>query len=84
MVKYASPNCGPCHTLKPILNKLVDEYDGKIHYVEIDVEQDPNIAEAGGVIGTPTVQFFKLKDKVGELKGVKQKSEYRQLISNYL
>ncbi len=84
MVKYASPNCGPCHTLKPILNKVVDEYDGKIHYVEIDVEQDPNIAEAGGVIGTPTVQFFKLKDKVGELKGVKQKSEYRQLISNYL
>lgn len=84
MVKYASPSCGPCHTLKPILNKVVDEYDGKIHYVEIDVEQDPDIAEAGGVIGTPTVQFFKLKDKVGELKGVKQKSEYRQLISNYL
>ncbi len=84
MVKYASPTCGPCHTLKPILNKVVDEFDGKIHYVEIDIEQDPNIAEAAGVTGTPTIQFFKHKDKVGELKGVKQKSQYRQLIESNL
>ncbi|MBD1861238.1 MULTISPECIES: thioredoxin-disulfide reductase [Trichocoleus] len=84
VVKYASPNCGPCHTLKPILNKLVDEFEEKIHFVEIDVEQDPDIAEAAGVMGTPTIQFFKDKDKVAELKGVKQKSEYRQLISSNL
>ncbi len=82
MVKYASPNCGPCHTLKPILDKVVDEFDGKIHYIEIDIEQDPEIAEAGGVIGTPTVQFFKNKDKVNELKGVKQKSQYREVIQS--
>lgn len=84
MVKYASPQCGPCHTLKPILNKVVDEFDGKIHYVEIDVEQDPEIAESAGVVGTPTIQFFKLKDKVGELKGVKPKSQYREVISSHL
>lgn len=84
MVKYASPQCGPCHTLKPILNKVVDEFDGKIHYIEIDIEQDPEIAEAAGVVGTPTIQFFKHKDKVGELKGVKQKSQYRELIQSHL
>lgn len=84
VVKYASPLCGPCHTLKPILAKVVDEFDGKIHYVEIDVEQDPDIAEAAGVVGTPTIQFFKLKDKIGELKGVKQKSQYRETIQAHL
>lgn len=81
MVKYASPQCGPCHTLKPILGKVVDEFDGKIHYVEIDIEQDPDIAESAGVIGTPTIQFFKHKEKIGELKGVKQKSQYRETIA---
>lgn len=84
VVKYASPQCGPCHTLKPILNKVVDEFDGKIHFVEIDIEQDPEIAEAAGVVGTPTIQFFKLKDKVAELKGVKQKSQYRETIQSHL
>jgi thioredoxin reductase (NADPH) len=84
MVKYASSQCGPCHTLKPILNKVVDEFDGKIHFIEIDIEQDPEIAEAGGVIGTPTIQFFKNKEKVNELKGVKQKSQYREVIQSHL
>ncbi|ABA24234.1 Thioredoxin reductase [Trichormus variabilis ATCC 29413] len=80
IVKYVSPGCGPCHTLKPILNKVVDEFDGKIHFVEIDIDQDRDIAENAGVTGTPTVQFFKDKELVKEVKGVKQKSEYRQLI----
>lgn len=84
MVKYASPQCGPCHTLKPILSKVVDEFDGKIHYIEIDIEQDPEIAEAAGVVGTPTIHFFKQKDKVGELKGVKQKSQYRETIQSLM
>jgi thioredoxin reductase (NADPH) len=84
MVKYVSPNCGPCHTLKPILDKVVDEFDGKIHFIEIDIEQDQAIAESAGVTGTPTIQFFKHKDKVGEMKGVKQKSQYREMIASHL
>lgn len=84
MVKYSSPTCGPCHTLKPILSKVVDEFDGKLHYVEIDIEQDPDIAENAGVTGTPTVQFFKDKELLQELKGVKQKSQYRQYIEQHL
>jgi len=84
IVKYVSPGCGPCHTLKPILNKVVDEFDGKIHFVEIDIDKDRDIAENAGVTGTPTVQFFKDKDLLKELKGVKQKSEYRQLIESNL
>lgn len=84
VVKYASPQCGPCHTLKPILNKVVEEFEGKIHFIEIDIEQDPEIAESAGVVGTPTIQFFKNKDLMGELKGVKQKSQYRQEIESLL
>lgn len=84
VVKYASPTCGPCHTLKPILSKIVDEFDGKIHYIEIDIEQDPEIAESAGVIGTPTLQFFKDKALVGESKGVKPKSQYREMIAQHL
>lgn len=84
MVKYSSPTCGPCHTLKPILSKVVDEFDGQIHYIEIDIEEDPDIAENAGVTGTPTVQFFKNKGLVGEMKGVKQKSQYRETIQSHL
>jgi thioredoxin reductase (NADPH) len=82
VVKYVSPGCGPCRTLKPILNKVVDEFDQQIHFVEIDIDKDRDIAENAGVTGTPTVQFFKDKELIQEVKGVKQKSEYRQLITS--
>lgn len=84
VVKYVSPHCGPCHTLKPILNKVVDEFEGNIHFIEVDIEKDPEIAENAGVTGTPTIQFFKNKELLTEVKGVKPKSQYRQLIESYL
>ncbi|TVQ22138.1 MAG: thioredoxin-disulfide reductase [Leptolyngbya sp. DLM2.Bin15] len=84
VVKYASPTCGPCHTLKPILGKVIDEFGDRVHYVEIDITEDPEIAESAGVMGTPTVQFFKDKAMVGQLKGMKQKSQYREEIQKAL
>jgi len=84
MVKYISPTCGPCRTLKPILDKVVEEYEGKIYFVEIDIDADPEVADMGQVIGTPTVQIFKDQEMVKEFRGIKQKSEYRQIIDQYL
>lgn len=84
MVKYSSPTCGPCHSLSPILSKVVGEFEGRMHYIEIDITEDPEIAESAGVVGTPTIQFFKNKDKVAELMGVKSKSQYRETIETYL
>ena len=83
-VLYTSPTCGPCRSLKPILNKVVDEYEGRIHFVEIDIAEDPEIAKAAGVNGSPTVQMFMNKERVANLPGVKMKSEYRKLIEAHL
>jgi thioredoxin reductase (NADPH) len=84
VVKYVSPNCGPCGILKPILDGIVQEYEGKIHFIEIDIEADPEIAQTAQVFGTPTVQFFKDRELVKQLQGVKQKGEFRQIIDNHL
>ena len=64
-VLYTSPTCGPCRTLKPMLSKVVDEFSERLHWVEIDITEDPEIAEAAGIMGTPVVHFFKSKERVG-------------------
>lgn len=79
-VMYTSPQCGPCRTLKPMFKGILKEYAGKIHYVEIDIEEDQEIAEAAGVGGTPTIQIFKSKERLHNLKGVRMKKEYRKFI----
>jgi thioredoxin reductase (NADPH) len=84
IVKYVSPTCGPCKVLKPILDKVIDEFEEKIYLVEIDIDAEPEIAKMGQVIGTPTIQFFKNKELLKEIKGVKQKSEIRQIIESYI
>lgn len=84
VVKFVAPDCGPCHILKPMLDKVVDEFEGQIHFVEVDVKDEPQIAEGAGVTGTPTVMIFHNKAKAVEFRGVKQKSEYRQAIAQLL
>lgn len=79
-VLYTAPTCGPCRTLKPILNKVVDEFDQNVHFVEIDIEEDQEVAEAAGIMGTPCVQFFKNKDLLKTVPGVKMKKEYREFV----
>ena len=56
----------------------------QIHFVEIDIEADPDIAEAGGINGTPSVQFFKDKALVGSMAGVRMKKDYKQVIDQYI
>lgn len=45
-----------------LLLQVIDEFDENVHYVEIDIEEDPEIAEAAGIMGTPCVQYFKNKE----------------------
>lgn len=51
-----------------------------MHYIEIDIEKDAEVAVAGGINSTPTVQLFKKKALVQHLPGVKMKRDYRRLL----
>ena len=77
---YTSPNCGPCHVLKPQLKRVLSELNGAAQGVEIDIEAEPAIAQQAGVSGTPTVQLFAAKELKQQWKGVKQRSEFRTAI----
>jgi thioredoxin reductase (NADPH) len=43
-------------------------------------QTDPEIAEAAGITGTPTVQIFLAKERLKVLGGLRMKSEYRQVL----
>lgn len=84
IVKYISPNCGPCRQLKPMLRTVVRSFEGQVHYVEIDITKDVEIAESAGVTGSPTVHIFHEKSLIKEFRGVKMKSEYRREVEKLL
>ncbi len=84
MVVYTSPNCGPCHVLKPQLKRIVEELDEAVQGIEIDIDLDQEIAKQAGINGTPTVQLFLKKDLKKQWKGVKQRSEIKHVITEII
>ncbi len=80
LVIFSSPSCGPCHVLKPQLKRVINELEGEVQGIEIDIDKDQDIAKQAGINGTPTVQLFKDKLLKREWKGVKQRSEFKDAI----
>ena len=84
LVIFSSPSCGPCHVLKPQLKRVINELNGKVQGIEIDIDKDQDIAKQAGINGTPTVQLFKDKLLKREWKGVKQRSEFKDAIKTLI
>ena len=84
LVIFSSPTCGPCHVLKPQLKRVINELNGKVQGIEIDIDKDHEIAKQAGINGTPTVQLFKEKMLKKEWKGVKQRSEFKEAIQKII
>jgi len=83
-VIYTSSSCGPCHILKPQLQRVLKESNGKAIGVEIDIEIDHDIAKQAEVSGTPTVHLFKKKELKKQWKGVKARSEYKLVLDQFI
>jgi putative thioredoxin len=60
IVDLWAPWCGPCATLGPILEKVVDATAGQVVLVKIDTDQNPAVAQAFNVQSIPAV--YALKD----------------------
>jgi thioredoxin reductase (NADPH) len=84
LVVYTSPSCGPCHVFKPQLKRVLQELAGQAQGVEINLEEDPEIASQAGVTGTPTVQLFLNKELRQQWRGVQQRSVVKTAIEQVL
>ena len=84
LVIFSSPSCGPCHVLKPQLKRVINELNGEVQGIEIDIDKDQDIAKQAGINGTPTVQLFKDKLLKRQWKGVKQRSEFKDAIKSLI
>ncbi|KAF9286555.1 hypothetical protein BGZ68_002798 [Mortierella alpina] len=68
VVDFTAAWCGPCQTIKPIFEKLSNQYRHVV-FVKVDVDEFQEVAAVAGVTAMPTFQFFKASKKIAELKG---------------
>ncbi len=55
MIDFFAQWCGPCQMAAPIIDKLADEFTGKIMIAKVDVDENQESAQQFGVMSIPTV-----------------------------
>lgn len=79
-----APWCGPCKTLGPILEKVVDETKGKVVLVKVDIDENPAIAQAFRVQSIPMVVGFKDGQPADAFMGAQGEAEVRAFVEKLL
>jgi thioredoxin 1 len=57
IVDFWAPWCGPCKMVAPTLDKLAQEYAGKLLIAKVNTDENPEWAQQYGVQGIPTMLF---------------------------
>lgn len=85
VLKFGAEWCGPCKQIAPVLEQLADEYQDRIKYVSIDVEESTEITAEYKIRNVPTIIFIKkseIQDKaVGSISRNTLVEKIEKLIS---
>lgn len=84
VVDLWAPWCGPCRTLGPIIEKVVDETGGKAVLAKVNVDENPMISQAFRVQSIPAVYALKNGQVVDGFMGALPEGDVRQFLQRLL
>jgi thioredoxin 1 len=63
VVDFWAPWCGPCRQLGPTIDKLAEQFAGKVKIGKLNVDDAPDVASKFGITSIPRIFIFKGGDK---------------------
>ncbi|AVP96745.1 thioredoxin [Ahniella affigens] len=83
LVDFWATWCGPCKTLKPILEKLAADYNGAFELAKVDVDKEQQLAAYFGIRSVPTVMLVKDGQLVDGFPGALPEGQLREFLSSH-
>ena len=81
VVDFYADWCGPCRAIAPSLEEIAKEYAGQLYIYKINVDNDPEIANAFNIVGIPTLLFIPMEGRYTVKSGSMPKEELVKLIT---
>ncbi len=84
IIDFWAPWCGPCRMVSPILDKIAEEYDGKIVVYKVNTDEEQELAGAFGIQSIPSILFVPLNGQPQMAVGALPKATIVDVIKNVL
>jgi thioredoxin 1 len=84
LVDFWAPWCGPCRMVEPVVEELAGEYDGRVNFAKVNVDESPKIASQYGIMSIPTLILFKDGKPVSNMVGFRPKDELKKRLDTAL
>ena len=84
LIDFWAEWCGPCKVLSPIIDEVSKDYEGRIKFAKLNIDENPNNTQKFGIRGIPTLIIFKNGDKEETSVGVLSKSELTSFLDKSL
>ena len=68
-VDFYADWCGPCKMMSPVIDKLAEEYNGRIKVGKVNVDENGDLAVKYGIMSIPNMVFFKNGEVVDRVVG---------------
>jgi thioredoxin 1 len=80
LVDFWAEWCPPCRALTPTIDKLANDYAGKVKIGKVDTDSNQNLAMRYQVQNIPTILLFKGGQIVHRFMGLRKEPEFRELL----
>jgi thioredoxin 1 len=76
--------CPPCRALAPTFEELAKQYEGRVRFLKLNVDENAQVPQRFGIKGIPTLVFFDGGREVERIVGASSKEALARIVDKYV